>query len=118
MDLAYRFRRSQREKFDKLAPSQTEIEVKRATAYLEEVASMLRPDHGQWLFGEQRPTALDANLVPLIARLQAVGKDEIVPRALKRYGEMAMNTPEWKDVMQDRPMMYPGPAASKERERG
>ena len=97
-----------RDKVNALEPTKTESEIENATAYLAEMASLLRPDAGQWLFGEQRPTALDANLVVMIARLQDVGRYYIIPDSLKKYGDMAMSTPEWLEVMQDRRTMYDG----------
>ena len=87
-----------------------ESEVKKATSYLEEVSSLLRPDAGPWVFGQEKPTALDTHLVVMISRLQDVGRDAIIPEALKKYGEMAMSTQEWRDVMQGRSTMYDGSA--------
>jgi len=100
-----------RDKIDALQPEKMQSEVSKAAAYLEEVASFLTPDAGPWMFGQQKPTALDAHLVVMIARLQDVGRDSIIPEALKEYGDRAMNTPEWIEVMDGRRTMYDGSGA-------
>ncbi|OQU94485.1 hypothetical protein CLAIMM_00839 [Cladophialophora immunda] len=106
--LEYKLMILKRDKVDALKPEKIQSEVSRATAYLEEVASYLRPETGPWMFGQQRPTALDAHLVVMIARLQDVGRGGMVPDALKEYGEKAMSTPEWIEVMEGRRTMYDG----------
>ncbi|KIX05322.1 uncharacterized protein Z518_06194 [Rhinocladiella mackenziei CBS 650.93] len=106
--LEYKLMILKRDKVDALQPAKIENEVSKATAYMQELASFLRPDAGPWMFGQQRPTALDAHLVVMIARLQDVGRDDIIPETLKAYGDMAMNTPEWLEVMDGRRTMYDG----------
>lgn len=55
-----------------------------------------------WLFGLPQPSALDAHLVVFIARMMDVGKKDVIPEALAKYAEVAMEKSEWKDVMQGR----------------
>jgi len=106
--LEYKLMILKRDKVDALQPEKMQSEVSKATAYLEEVASFLRPEAGPWMFGQQKPTALDAHLVVMIARLQDVGRDSIIPETLKKYGNMAMNTADWTEVMDGRRTMYDG----------
>jgi hypothetical protein len=43
----------------------------------------------------------------MIARLQAVGRDHIIPDSLTKYGEIAMNMPTWLSIiMEGRTTMY------------
>ena len=60
------------------------------------------PGAGPWLFGAAVPTALDAHLVTFIARLKDIGRTDLVPDALVRYADLAMETPEWRGVMNGR----------------
>ena len=89
-----------------LEPERVEEESRKAKLYLEEVADLLDASSGPWLFGQKRPTELDAHLVTFIARLQDVGRDSIIPEVLKEYGKMAMAEPSWQAVMGGRPTMY------------
>ena len=56
-------------------------------------------DQGPWLFGSDRPSALDAHLVVFIARMQDVGKDDLIPDALQAYARTAFAMAEFKAVM-------------------
>lgn len=70
---------------------------------------LLDSSSGQWLFGQQRPTELDAHLIVMIARLQDVGRvTSSSPSPLKEYGKIAMATPSWIELMEDRSTMYDG----------
>lgn len=63
----------------------------------------LLPEDGAaspWLFGLKQPSALDAHLLVFIARMKDIGKEAIITDALMKYAEVAMETKEWKDVMQ------------------
>jgi hypothetical protein len=55
-----------------------------------------------WLFNLQHPTALDAHLVVFIRRMCDVGRDALIPEALRSYAERATLTPEWAKVMEGR----------------
>ncbi|OAP54847.1 hypothetical protein AYL99_11295 [Fonsecaea erecta] len=109
--LEYKLMILKRDKVDALHPEKIHSEVNKAVAYLEEVASYLEPEAGPWMFGQPRPTALDAHLVVMIARLQDVGRGSIIPDALKEYAEKATSTPEWIEVMEGRRTMYDGSGA-------
>ena len=60
---------------------------------------------GPWLLGLAQPSALDAHLITFIARMRDVGRKEIVPEALGRYVDAAMEQEEWRDMMQGRKTM-------------
>lgn len=95
-----------------MEPENIAEQVKNATAFLQEMATLLPKDGdksaGPWLFGQAHPTALDSNLVVMIARLQDVDRGDIIPEALHKYGDKAMSTPEWVEVMEGRRTMYDG----------
>ena len=80
---------------------------------MNEIAAKLRaPGTGPWLFGCERPTALDAQLVVMIHRLEDAGRQSVVPSALREYKEMALKTPEYGKVMDERgSTMYDGSKA-------
>jgi hypothetical protein len=44
-------------------------------------------------------------LITFIARMRDVGREEIVPEALGRYVDAAMEGDEWRDIMQGRKTM-------------
>jgi hypothetical protein len=95
-----------------LTPTKIQAEVDKCQKYLDGLVPLLRPDAGPWVWGYQRPTALDADLLVLLARLQDVGRDGIIPQELKEYAEKAYQTPEWIEVMQGRTTMYDGPGTA------
>jgi hypothetical protein len=49
-----------RQKVNALGPEKTDTEMKKAKDYLTEVANLLHPHAGPWMFGHQQPTELDA----------------------------------------------------------
>jgi len=53
---------------------------------------------GRWLFGLEKPSALDAHLVTFIKRMRDVGRKEIVPEALGNYADAAMAGEEWRGI--------------------
>ena len=64
---------------------------------------------GPWLFGEMHPTALDCHLVIMIARLQDAGRGFLITGNVKEYGDKAMQTKDYLDLMQGRTTMYDNP---------
>jgi len=106
--LEYKLEILRRVKINALEPEKVEAEIQKSKAYLEEASTLLNPSSGPWLFGQQRPTELDAHLVVMIARLQDVGRDSIIPESLKNYGKKAMTTPSWVTLMEGRNTMYDG----------
>lgn len=63
-------------------------------------------EQNEWIFGD-KPTALDAHLVVFIARMTDVGRENIIPDGLRRYGARAMQRPEWVSMMEGRKTMLP-----------
>ncbi|CAK3903894.1 Hypothetical predicted protein [Lecanosticta acicola] len=64
---------------------------------------------GPWMFGLQQPSAFDAHLVPVLVRLQDVGRGALLPGSLAEYAERAKKTREWQSVMNGlRTTMYMG----------
>ncbi len=97
-----------RDKVNALEPEKVQEELERARKYLEEAAKLLDPTSGPWLFGQTKPTELDAHLIVVIARLQDVERDFLIPETLKAYGRKAMSEPSWQAIMQSRTTMYDG----------
>ena len=60
-----------------------------------------------WLFDLPHATALDVHLTVFIARMLDIGRGIIIPDKLRSYGERAMQTEEWKSVMQGRSTSRP-----------
>ncbi|KAF2105144.1 hypothetical protein NA57DRAFT_30050 [Rhizodiscina lignyota] len=104
--LEYKLEILQRDKVKALEPEKTQAEIDKAKSYLDEAASLLDPNSGPWLFGQKRPTELDAHLVVMIARLTDVDRGLIVPQSLKEYSKKAMAEPSWLAVMEGRTTMY------------
>ena len=92
----------EREKLPLLENNVPEKMQKQSQELLEILAGLLKEEQGPWLWGLTEPTALDAHLVAFIARLQDLGRGQVVPPGLKLYAESAKNGPEWKNVMQGR----------------
>ncbi|UKZ78733.1 hypothetical protein TrVFT333_006479 [Trichoderma virens FT-333] len=111
--LEYKLQILRRDKVNALTPEKTQAELDKAQAYLEEVATLLNPSAGSWLFGQKRPTELDAHLVVMILRLQDVGRDFIIPDSVKEYGKIALAEPSFKAVMEGRTTMYDGSGSKK-----
>ncbi len=67
-----------------------------------------KSDGPLWIFGTDEPTALDAHVVPFLARLLDVGRQAMFEgkdRVLT-YAEGAFQTEAWKQVMQGRKTVY------------
>lgn len=98
--------RLDRDKIGGLKPARVESEVERARSLLAELDSLLVPGgSGPWLFGLDKPTALDAHLVVFVGRLRDVGREILIPVGIGRYADTAMAKPEWKGVMKGRRTM-------------
>lgn len=89
------------EKLDGLEPGYVHAMVEQTKLLMSSIQDHLSSD-GEWLFGLEQASALDAHLVPFIARMRDVGRYEIVPSSLQKYAEEAQKTEEWKTVMQGR----------------
>lgn len=108
------FRRLERDKIGGLKAGIPEIMNERARMLMEEFQlllpgaslSTLRNDaSGPWLLGLPQPSALDAHLITFIARMRDVGRGEIVPEALGRYVDSALEQDAWRDMMEGRKTM-------------
>ncbi|KAH8880249.1 hypothetical protein GQ53DRAFT_755230 [Thozetella sp. PMI_491] len=66
--------------------------------------------HGQgslWIFGDQvGPTLLDAHIVPLIARLMDVHREELVPDELLAYAKKVIDSPAYQQVTHGRATLW------------
>ena len=81
----------------------------RARTLLLELEKLLIQDAGPWLYGSGVPSALDAHLVTFVARMRDVGRQDIIPEGISSYGDKAMETAEWRSVMDGRrSTTYPG----------
>ncbi|EXJ65707.1 uncharacterized protein A1O5_11234 [Cladophialophora psammophila CBS 110553] len=94
------------------------VQKQKALSFLSKIEALLGAtetntkgsDHGGflWIFGTPEATALDAHVVPLIARLLDVGRGAMFegnPR-VRAYADRAFETEAWKDVMQRRRTVY------------
>lgn len=65
-------------------------------------------DEMSWIFGTSEPTALDAHMVPFLARLVDVGRGGMFEEKsrVKRYAERAFQSDTWKEVMLGRRTVY------------
>ena len=96
-----------------LQPKVTEEMNEKAKILLSELCSLLPSEtytpkgipKGEWLFGLQRPTALDTHVVVFIARMREVGREAIIPEQLGAYADRAIAEMEWQDVMEGRKTM-------------
>ena len=107
-------RRIERDKIGGLKSGVPEAMTERARLLMEEFQSLFpgapssilsNGASGPWLLGLAQPSALDAHLITFIARMRDVGRKEIVPEALGRYVDAAMEQEEWRDMMQGRKTM-------------
>ncbi|TVY87385.1 hypothetical protein LAWI1_G005630 [Lachnellula willkommii] len=106
--LEYKLRITETEKVGGVLPAQVDAALKRTGLFLSHMEQLLVPLSGPWLFGLLVPTALDAHLVTFLARLRDLGRDELIPPSLRAYEDAAMETPEWRRVMNGRRTMYSG----------
>ena len=83
-----------------LSPPKQAKNEKMARAFLAELDSLL-PEPNGWIFGK-KPTALDAHLIVFIARMTDVGRENLIPDKIKKYGKWAMGGAEWAKVMDGR----------------
>lgn len=91
-----------------------EAAIAQTAKLLDKFASLLRDPKaiaetsgGLWLFGFRNPSALDAHLITFLARLRDIGLRDIIPVSLDRYASEAMETVQWKGVMQGRTTVGP-----------
>ena len=73
----------------------------RAKRLLSKLDALVIDSKSQWLFGEQ-PSALDAHLIPFVARMRDVGRASLIPPALGAYADRAIRGEEWTKLMAGR----------------
>lgn len=81
-------------------PAETARNEKAARQLMAKLESVMAGPN-KWIYGD-KPTALDAHLVPFIARMTDVGRGNLLPQALKEYGQWAMVGDKWVEVMDGR----------------
>ncbi|KAL2426902.1 hypothetical protein ABEF95_002157 [Exophiala dermatitidis] len=86
-------------------------EEQKASSFLAKVDELLKQaeDSGNgspWIFGTQEPTALDAHVVPFLARLLDVGRNNMLSTRLEKYAEHAFAGNAWTEVIDGRRTMY------------
>ncbi|KAK8076268.1 hypothetical protein PG994_003540 [Apiospora phragmitis] len=73
------------------------------TASLLTDVARIYEQHGRgssWLLGaDVGPTLLDAQIVPLVTRVEDAGRARLVPEGLRRYAAAGRASPEWDVVM-------------------
>jgi hypothetical protein len=74
----------------------------RARKLMLKFQDMLPESRTEWLFGLNEPSALDAHLVVFIARMYDVNRHNLIPEKLQQYGNRAMKTKTWLDLMEGR----------------
>lgn len=98
-----------------LEPQVVQDTINRAKKLLEESDRLLGITHAelrpkrtgeQWLFGLSHATALDAHLIPFIARMLDTHRGYLVPESLLKYAEHAIAQKEWKDIIRGKSTMY------------
>ena len=62
-------------------------------------------EKGPWLFGLEKPSVLDAHVVPFIARMKDVDRYSLIPPRLRAYAETAWESAGYKATMNGRPTM-------------
>lgn len=83
-----------------MAASETAKNEEKARKLLATLNDRLGEPHG-WIYGG-KPTALDAHLVPFLARVIDVGREKLIPEKLHEYGRWAMKREEWMNMMNGR----------------
>ncbi|KIX09698.1 uncharacterized protein Z518_00779 [Rhinocladiella mackenziei CBS 650.93] len=80
-------------------------EEDKTVAFLSQVTAVMDAscnENAPWIFGTEVPTALDAHMIPFLARLVDVDRENMLGSTSRRYLEMAMETRIWTDTMQGR----------------
>ncbi len=102
----------QNEKVNGVTADEIETQITNTKAFLNKVAKFYEPSNGTWLWGRITPTALDIHVAVFLARLEDVGRGELVPNELALFHEAVSKTTKWAEVYQGRSTMI-GVASSK-----
>ncbi|KAK6371464.1 hypothetical protein LTS17_008714 [Exophiala oligosperma] len=95
----------QKTKVDGLIPTEVTRMEQQARDLLASLDRMVGEEK-TWIFSD-KPTALDAHLVVFIARMTDVGRENIIPEGLRKYGARARQNPDWTSMMEGRKTMVP-----------
>jgi glutathione S-transferase len=91
------------EKIAGIKQDTVDCEIERSRSLLSILESTLcGQGSGPWLFGFDGPTALDAHVVVFINRLRDVGRAKLISSTLAKYADAAMETSEWRKLMDKR----------------
>lgn len=90
-------------------PQTLSSEEKKTAILLKEIGQ-IRDKHqdssSPWIFGTVSATALDAHLAVFLARLNDVGRSNLIQGSMASYADDILGLPAWKDFMQGRTTMY------------
>lgn len=85
------------------------MQESKASSFLSQIETLLAGSEGNrspWIFGTRDPTALDAHVVPFIARLLDVGRQGMLQDRVRAYSERAFDAEAWKELMQGRKTVH------------
>ncbi|OQV04058.1 Glutathione S-transferase, domain-containing protein [Cladophialophora immunda] len=79
----------------------------KASSFLSQIDTLLAGAAAEgsgspWIFGTADPTALDAHVVPFVARLMDVGRQGMLQDRVRAYAERAFDAEAWREAMQGR----------------
>lgn len=86
------------------APVFTQKHAEDNEAYTKEfaakLANLLEDSKTPYFLSVGQPSALDGHVVVFIARMNDIGRSDLLPAKLKSYGEKAFAGQAWRDLMQ------------------
>lgn len=92
-----------------LAKEVVAVEESKACSFLSQIETLLAGSEesgSPWIFGTEDPTALDAHVVPFVARLIDVGRHWMLQDRVRAFAEHAFDADAWKEVMQGRKTVH------------
>ncbi|KXT06096.1 hypothetical protein AC578_1301 [Pseudocercospora eumusae] len=98
--IQHKINRIQDKKISALTESNVSKTIQQTQDFMAEVEEKLKGSSTSWILDTAEPTALDSHFITFVARLQDVGRDDLVPDSVARYANVAMSLPQWKEVMQ------------------
>ncbi|KAK4506402.1 hypothetical protein PRZ48_000132 [Zasmidium cellare] len=98
--IEYKLKRLDTAKAGALTPEAAAKNEEYTKQLVTKLEALLQASKTSWLFDLEQPSALDSHLVVFIARMLDIGRGDVIPEALKSYGQQAMSRPEWQQVMQ------------------
>lgn len=91
-----------------LEPDRIEDAIDQTKRFNKEIQSLLSASSTGWIMGTTNPTALDAHVVILLARLHDIKRENLIPEALVAYGKAAMEQPAFPEALQGPSTIPPG----------